>query len=62
MALLVVLVVVMVVTLLVMVTLGEEVVAVFATFDRFCLGFARLTGLVLIKVFAGPKEPENEMK
>lgn len=49
------------VVLVVVVTLGEVVVLMFKVFVTVSLGFARLTGLVLIKVFALPKpEPENE--
>lgn len=58
MALLVVLVVVVVVTL------GDEVVLADARFFTVSLGLLRLTGLVWIMVCAGPKEleAENEMK
>lgn len=48
----------------VVVTLGDEVVLADARFVTVSLGLLRLTGLLLIRVFAVPKEPEaeNEMK
>lgn len=47
-----------------LVTLGDEVVLADARFVTVALGSLRLRGLLLIKVFAVPKEleAENEMK
>lgn len=63
MALLVELVVVELVVVVV-VTLGDEVVLADARFVTVSLGLLRLRGLLWIKVFAVPKEPEaeNEME